>query len=394
MIGAAKRFIGQNLKQAGHAIPSRYPEGTIFLKDDQAQIYFGYYDITPFDRENKSVLAMRTAIGNESPHDRETPIELGYFDLSESGHAFRSFGKSHCWNWQQGCRLQWLDDDQVIYNDYRDRKFISCVYDFGQEKIVRVYDAPVYAVSMDNRYALTLDFSRLHRFRPGYGYSNTPHQYKDQDSAVDYIDMETGAIHTLISYEAIRKIPPLSEVKGELYINHLSCSPDGKRFIFFFITFEDGKRTTYLMTAQTDGSGLSLLAQDIQPSHYAWKNSNEILITGKKNNSISYNLVNCESGMLTRVRGKSLNVDGHPSFIDSEIFISDTYPDRLGHQYLFRQNLQGGDFKSIAHFHLPPSFSGEKRCDLHPRLSSDGKLICVDIVQDNRRCMALIPVKD
>ena len=37
----------------------------------------------------------------------------------------------------------------------------------------RIIKKPVYSVSSDGRWALTLDFSRLHRLREGYGYSNT-----------------------------------------------------------------------------------------------------------------------------------------------------------------------------------------------------------------------------
>ncbi len=395
MIRAAKTFAGRLLKMAGSIFPADYPIGTRFLSDDKGQIYFGYYDVTPFDQNNKRILALRTFIGNVSPHDKEDSIELGYFDLSDSRPAFQPFALSHSWNWQQGCRLQWFPtlSDHVIYNDYKNKKFVSCLFNISENRITQEFDAPLYAVSPNGDYALTLDFSRLHKFRPGYGYSNTATQNPDPSTAVDRLNLSTGSIQSLISYKMIRQIKELKNVNGYAYINHISCSPNGERFIFFFITYDQGKRQTYLLTAHADGSNLSLLTAYLQPSHYTWKNNNEILITAKEiTGEIGYFLINCETQSSKKLDGIYLNKDGHPSLINDQDFISDTYPDRMGHQKIFRQTLSGNSYRSIAHFHLPPSFSGERRCDLHPRLSSDNKIACVDIIRQGRRCMALIPL--
>ena len=70
--------------------------------------------------------------------------------------------------------MQWLGPDfdhEIIYNDFRDGKFCSVILDVfsGAERVLAM---PVYSVAADGSFALTLDFSRLHRLRPGYGYSN------------------------------------------------------------------------------------------------------------------------------------------------------------------------------------------------------------------------------
>ncbi|PZP54507.1 MAG: hypothetical protein DI586_09720 [Micavibrio aeruginosavorus] len=339
---------------------------------------------------------MRTGIKNISPHNDEPPIEIGYFDLSDKNPSFYPVTTSLSWNWQQGCRLQWFPnlDDHVIYNDYKNGKFISCLFNICQKEVVEEFHVPIYTLSPDGTYGLSLDFSQLHKFRPGYGYSNASIP-SDSSTAVSHFDFTKREIQSLISYEMIRGIEELKKVDGHTYINHLSYSPDGKRFIFFFITFNQGTRRTYLMTAKSDGSGLSLLIPEMQPSHYAWKNSHEILITAKlPNGKIGYFIVNCDTQHYQKIENDHLSTDGHPSFINSQDFITDTYPDRTGHQHLFVQNLSGSNYNSVGHFYLPPSFFGERRCDLHPRLSPDKKTVCVDVIQNGRRSMAIIPLNE
>ena len=41
---------------------------------------------------------------------------------------------THCWNTQQACMAQWLGpnfDEKIIYNDFRDNKFCSVIYNFN-----------------------------------------------------------------------------------------------------------------------------------------------------------------------------------------------------------------------------------------------------------------------
>ena len=44
----------------------------------------------------------------------------------------------------------------------------------------KLFQHPVYSVANNGKFALTLDFSRLHRLRPGYGYSNLPDETRKE----------------------------------------------------------------------------------------------------------------------------------------------------------------------------------------------------------------------
>ena len=60
----------------------------------------------------------------------------------------------------------------------------------------RTLPRPIYALSADGTQAVTLDFARLHRLRPGYGYASYTEQFADDPApeklGVWRMDMTTG----------------------------------------------------------------------------------------------------------------------------------------------------------------------------------------------------------
>ena len=49
----------------------------------------------------------------------------------------------------------------------------------------------------------------------------------------------------------------------------------------------------------------------------------------------------------------------------------------------------------LGHFHSPQEYSGEWRCDTHPRFSPDGKLVCIDGVHGgNGRQLYLLNISE
>src|SRR5699024_5261318 len=97
--------------------------------------------------------------------------EIVLFD-TENNNSYKILGETHTWNVQQGCMLQWLGpnfNEKILYNDFRDGQYCSVILNVNTNE-ERILSMPVYSVAQDGEFALTLDFSRLHRLRPGYGY--------------------------------------------------------------------------------------------------------------------------------------------------------------------------------------------------------------------------------
>jgi hypothetical protein len=133
--------------------------------------YFGYYDKSPWDQADKRILSLEVDQSSSAPKIGQM-AEIGYVD-SENLY-FHPFAETKTWNFQQGCMLQWLPpdyDDRVIFNDFEDGQYVSRLVSLETNEQTTL-DRPIYCVSPTGKSALSLDFSRLHRLRPGYGYIN------------------------------------------------------------------------------------------------------------------------------------------------------------------------------------------------------------------------------
>ena len=376
----------------GQCLPETTPAQTFILSEPGSHVYCGYYDISPFNADNSRLLALRVKGGNVSPHESGIKAEIGYFNLPHT--KFIKVAESAAWNWQQGCRLQWLPNasNTVIYNDFQNGHFVSVVRRIDENGPLRTYSHPVYTVHTDGMNALSLDFTRLHRHRRGYGYHNldSSQEKAPADDGLWCMDMNDGTLKLLVSLAELASFQTQDGMAGAYhYINHLQWTPDGKTIVFFHLWHRDGKKKNSRFVILKQDGTLSILDQTIRPSHTGWANDGSLLLTGLKQGSKNiYHLHN----KIEKSEELPITIDGHPSFINNNTFLSDTYPDKTGHQKLYISDLQGNR-KMFASFYMPSDYTGEMRCDLHPRLSPDKTLCAVDIVKDSKRAIAIIPVK-
>lgn len=389
---SAEQWLHATFRVCGKYISENVPSDARVFSDRDAHIYCGYYDVTPFNKDNSKLLALRVVGKNISPHDSNIKAEIGYYNLDYA--QFIKIAETTAWNWQQGCRLQWLSQttDTIIYNDFRNNSFVSIARSLKENTNERIYERPIYALRKDGLLALSLDFTRLHRYRRGYGYHNMP---APENSAPDndglwQMDMKSGASKLLVSLLQIAAFMPQENMFGAYhYLNHLQWAPDGETIVFFHLWYSNGKKKNSRLMILRDGI-LSKLQAPIRPSHTGWSQDGSLLLTGLK--SGSKNTYHLFQDMLEEGLEIPITVDGHPSFINEQAFISDTYPNAMGHQSLYVSDLRGNR-KDIASFYLPINYTGEMRCDLHPRLSPDQRICAVDIIKDSKRAIAIIPVK-
>ena len=117
----------------------------------------------------------RYALGNQVDLFYRSPkpddvLRIGLIDL-ENNFKWQEIGKSSAWGWQQGCMLQWIpgSQEEVIWNDRQGDGFISKIFNIKSGK-TRTLPRPVYTLSPDGSFGLSVNFARLQEMRPGYGY--------------------------------------------------------------------------------------------------------------------------------------------------------------------------------------------------------------------------------
>lgn len=363
---------------------------SVITPQDDFEYLFGYYDKCPWSDDGKYLLALRVKKAY-SEADSTKPADIVRIDLGTK--EVEKLATTHSWNVQQGCMAQWMSDDEILYNDFRDGRYCAVILNLRTEN-ERIIEMPVYAMSPDRKTALSLDFSRLHRLRPGYGYANLPETTKNEacpdTTCIWKIDIASGKVEPLLKYTDFASFEPKETMTGaEHKVNHLMISPNGKRFMVLHRWFQKGVKYTRLVTCDMDGTNMYNLSDDDFVSHCCWKNDGEILsYLNKKDGGKGYYLMKDRTQEYERCY-KQLVMDGHPTYsYDGRYVVTDTYPDRRRIQSLYVMN--GKRVVRIARVFSPFKYGGDTRCDLHPRWSRDGKQICFDASFGGKRSVCVV----
>lgn len=364
--------------------------------DNEYEYFFGYYDKSPWDASGRYIICMR-AKDTWSEPDPLDAADILLID-TEHGNSVSKVATTRTWNVQQGCMAQWLGPDfksQILYNDMRDGKYCSVVLNVetGEE---RVLPLPVYTVSADGKIVLSLDFSRLHNLRLGYGYAALPEETNGialpDATAVWKMDIETGEVTDLLKYTDLANFQPRHEMQenGSVHkVNHLMLSPNGKRFMVLYRWFCGQRKYTRLITCNVDGSDMYLLSDDDMVSHCYWKNDKEIIaFENKRKTGAGYYLMKDKTQEYTHM-WCDINADGHPSYSSvAGKYVTDSYPD--SRRVASLKILDEMEVKVIARVFAPFKYDNDTRCDLHPRWSRDGKKICFDSVFEGHRGLYVV----
>jgi len=347
--------------------------------------WFGYYDKLQFDPSDTLVLSMRVGFEGRSPRP-EDRIEIGVINLG-AGHAWTTLGTSAAWCWQQGCMLQWMPgfDASIIWNDREGDRFVSHILDMRTGTKTTI-PHPVYALSPTGRTAVTTDFRRINDMRPGYGYAGISDPNSDvlapDDAGVWLVDLVSGKADLILSIADVVGIPyrkqDLSGAKH--YFNHLLVNPSGDRFVFLHRwRFGDGARTTRTITANLDGSDVRVVDDSGHTSHFCWRDAESILaFTRPEGRAPGFYLFNQRTAEMQLVLDNPN--DGHCFYLPGRNWIiNDCYPsdpERIQQLYLYHAPTDRR--VDLGEFVAPPEYTGEWRCDLHPRISNDGRWAVID----------------
>ncbi len=395
----------------------------------EGHFFFGYYDKSPWHRDGHSMLACRATFMDRAPQ-ADDELQIGLVDTT--ARTFRSLATTTAWNWQQGCMLQWLDGSRIVFNDRvqsdrdgrdgRGDRFVGVILDVETGER-RELPMPVYSVAAGHAIASSLNFSRLHRLRPGYGYAGiddpTADEQVPEDDGLWVMDLNTGQTRLALSIADAQRLLPDSQAgtAGSHWMNHAQFAPGGQR-VAVLHRWETGEdwpawRTRMLtldirdprsehddqqlMESQAKLAGqVYPLIDDGMCSHYDWRDDESLVAFARVPVACElrdgFFVIQDRAGDATPIAADELTTDGHCSYSpDRRWILNDTYPDPDDHcRTLMVVRASDQAIFEVGRFLGPMTDAAEVRCDLHPRWSPDGRQVSIDSIHEGRRALYAI----
>ena len=397
-----KRGVKKFLCMAGAAISDRktIPTSIVQVTSSRSEHLFGYYDKCPWNKDDTKMLYLRVT-GADKMNASDNPADIIIHDMARETETI--VGQTAAWNVQQGCMLQWRGpnfDTEILYNTFDGKHYITIVQDVvsGDRRVV---DSPVYSVASDGVNALTLDFSRLNTFRPGYGYINAPDETANTRCPDQYciwhVNLQTDETKGILKYTELLAFEHKSSMDQAYHkVNHIMINPECTRFMFLHRWIVDGKKYDRLLTCDLDGTGLHNLLDEDMVSHSYWLDEERIITYANTYaDGRQYYILKDKCRERTIAMNGLLKEDGHPSLSPNGKFIvTDTYPNFRRKQTIYVYDVEHARVSKAAEIYANPRYSEECRCDLHPRWNHSSSAICFDGAQKKKRQVYVIGTEE
>ena len=385
-----------------------YPVSLQRISPYGGQYFFGYYDLQPYNKTGDKHLGHRVPFIHRLQEAEDTAI-LGYF--SEDGY-FSELAETKAWNFQQGAMLQWHPGDpdkQILFNSIDGDSYCSVQLNIETSQR-KIFSHPIACVAPDGTKALSINFSRLYDFRPGYGYAGIADPWRDDpipaDDGIFLLDLNSAKASLLLSLEEIwergAEFLLATEKRPKLLVNHITWNTDSSCFIFLlrYISRETSRWMTSVLLSDLTGRRLEVIIPFGYASHYWWLNREEILFYSQGKTPAGGRglyCINTESGEFSTVDPQVFSRDVHLSvFPGTSRILCDTYPfpvspppgdeaDAAASRRLFLYDRDSRNVIQLTSLFSPPELSGDFRCDLHPRWDRRGKGISLDSAHEGFR---------
>jgi Tol biopolymer transport system component len=242
---------------------------------------------------------------------------------------------------------------------------------------------------------------------PGYGYLYNDDGYNDEytpsETGLFLIDLKMNTRKLLVSINDLVKTLKHKKYLDKYwhFVTHSEFSYDGRyvSFLHRWIDNDIKKLLTRLVIYDLKNDNFFSLPTEGMVSHYVWNKRNQIIAYCSIDNISCHVLFDIENiNDFKKIAWERLNSDGHQSFVNDEIFITDTYPDRHRMAKLFKVDINTEEVICIASVYSPKGFQTKNyynhiACDLHPRVSLNGKYICFDSPRTDRRAIYLMSIE-
>ncbi|MEZ8356756.1 glycosyl transferase [Vibrio splendidus] len=368
------------------------------IEDNNNETFFGYYDKTP-DNGKGHVLVFNTTGSTAILPKNIDSIDLDVYCLKSKRFILSERINISAFNWQQANRAHWLDEDIFVYNNFDSltNTYKTYKYSVSAQRIIDSYENAVQD-SFKNEYMLSICYKSLALLRPDYGY------FKHEGNTLPNYD-ETGIFKCDYNSHEEKMLFSVSDVFNFRFggnrdsfrhkLNHVMISPNGELFIFMHRYYNDsGRRLDRLILANSNGELLRVLSDYQMVSHCFWYDETTILgYLRSPEGKDAYWLINVESGDFSAFHDNVFanRGDGHPS-VNGDYIITDTYPNKSRMQSLFVTKKNSSLEVQVGEFFHGFKFSGETRCDLHPRFSKDGNTIFFDSIFSGKRHLCYIDI--
>lgn len=425
----------------------------VFETDGSVCQWGGYYNYDFLSADGTKLLSNRCSFDGRAIQPGDT-VEVGYYDIPSG--QWHGLDISDSFNWPQATMLQWVpgtDNKEVIFNLAKNGHLISRIINIETgEKRDLCY--PVYGMTPDGKQSITLNLERSY-WTPAYHYQSVVNEDCNVDilqgDGIFALDLASDSIKTIVSLGDVLKLKPEENFsRGKHWLEHIMVSPSGKRFVFLHRYMYGGKgRRTRMLIADIDGSNLQVIDgwQKYAWSHFGWKGDDAFVMYAREQKQLakSYNTnspakVSGKKSLKIRVIGmlrgvyrktvsklipsnfksKMLNkmgyqlyereaegqfvlkktystglmsIDGHPSFTpDGRYMITDTYADDKKYRHLLVLDTRTDKLLELGRFYSP-FWGTPASCDLHPKLSTDGKHVVIDTAYSGIHKMMVLSLK-
>ncbi|MFW6414393.1 MAG: hypothetical protein ACOCZS_03730, partial [Verrucomicrobiota bacterium] len=360
---------------------------------EDGHYFFGYFDKYQIDQTERFLLVNKAHFMHRQPR-ADDELELGLIDIADN-NSYHPLTKTYAWCWQQGCMLQWLPggkSTEFIYNDRRNGQFVAVKADIERGEL-EVFPRPIYALSPDGKWALSVNFARLAAERPGYGYEGVPDPWEDElhpeEDGIYAMNLENSEYKLIISLDQLAHFPPNRRQPGDgkHWSNHLAVSPNCERFMFLHRwKITDGSYITRFFTSDREGNNIRLLNDCNMTSHMGWIDDHRIIAFANRDHW-GYYIFFDGSSEVREVGAGLFDDDGHCTCsTDGRWMLTDTY----WHPVTNERTLILYDMKKVVRYNLgyfwsDPNLPRPARCDLHPRWSRDEKMVTFDSLHEGFR---------
>ena len=360
-------------------------------KNNLKSFFFGYHDKKPFNSSDAKIIVHSYKNVKNIENQNLKKIDIDVIDLKRKKVLKIDF--TSAWSWQLGASLQWHPKKDIIFfKKMENGNYFTKKIDLSSNKIKNL-NFSIYNMNLNGDKFLPADFIKIGKLRKGYGFKRKNFQKISnlKKSKLSIIN-ENGKFFSLHSFDETKK----KSVLG-CYINHQTFSPNGNKIAYFYTILKKGSQRQiffYYYCLKKKRNFLIKISRLHLVSHYCWKNNNEILFTMKiRKKKYSYILYNINTNKFINISSE-LSEDGHPMFNprNSDLFVSDTYPNLFGFQKLFIYSLKKNQIIWKRYIYSPYKYRGIIRCDLHPRWSNDGKKIMVDFVENGNRNIGIFDI--